>query len=96
VKSYCTKLVEANKGVGLDGRGVRVSGPVRGPGFPFLHEEVVASLPSWGVGAPIPGVRIEIGNEVLRGEWEGGEPIAAQEKQQGVGDGLHMQGCPLL
>jgi len=45
--------------------------------FPFLHKEVAAAPPLLGVFAPFRGLKPVLDQEVLRGDWNGGEPVRA-------------------
>jgi len=82
------ELVEAHKRVRFEGGAVWVSVRTRRGLVPFLHEEVVALELELGVGASRRGLGVVIDEQVLRGDWEGAEPVGAQEKEHGGGLGF--------
>jgi len=74
--------------VRLKGGVVWVSGQVRCGLFPFLHLEVFALEFQLRVGAARRGLGLVFNEQVLGGDWEGAEPVGAQEKQHGVWEGV--------
>ena len=74
------EFVEAHERVGLQRGLVWVPGRVWSGLVPFFHEEVLALKFKLRVGATRGGLREELAEQVLRGDWEGVEPIRAQEE----------------
>jgi len=73
-----------------------VSSRVRRSLLPFLHEEIPALELELGVGAARGGLGIVIDKQVLGGDWEGTEPVRAQEEQHRVGEGVEGDVGPVL
>ena len=80
----------------LERRAVGVSSRVRRSLLPFLHEEVLALELELGVGAAPGGLGIVIDKQVLGGDWEGTEPVRAQEEPHRVGEGVEGEVGPVL
>jgi len=75
------ELVEAHEWVRFERGRIGVSSQVRSGLVPFLHEEVLALEFELGVGAARGGLGVVVGEQMLRGNWEGREPLGAQYKQ---------------
>ena len=48
--------------------------------FPFFPETVEAALLELSVGVALKVVGVELGQEVVRDDWEGGNPVSGHEK----------------
>jgi len=81
VEAARRELVKAHERMGLYRGLVWVSGRVRCGLVPLFHEEVLAFKLRLRVGAARGGLRIEVGKQVLGGDWEGIKPIRAQEEK---------------
>jgi len=90
------EFVKAHERVGLQRGAEGVPGWVWSGPVPFFHEEVLALEFKRPVGAARGGLRVEVGNEVLGGDWEGIEPIGAQKEQHPVGQGVKGEVGPVL
>jgi len=82
--------------VRLERGAVRVPGHVWQGLVPFFHEEVFAFELELGVAAAWRGLRVELAEQVLGGNWEGTKPIGAQEEQYGVREGVQGEVGPVL
>jgi len=70
-------LVKAHERVGPQRELVRVSSGIWGGHVPFFHEEVHALEFKQGVGAAPGGLGVVVGEQMLRGNGEGSEPVRA-------------------
>jgi len=96
VETARDELVEAHERVGLQRGAERVPGRFWSGPVPFFHEEVLALEFKLRVGAAQGGIRIEVANEVLGGDWEGVKPVLAQKEQHRVGEGVEGEVGPVL
>jgi len=80
------ELVETHDGVRFEGSAVQVPGRVRGSSLPLFYHDVMTTWIEWRVGAPLRRLRVDIAEQLLGGNREGGEPIRAQKEKHHVGD----------
>jgi len=90
------EFVETHEGVMFERGGAWVPRWRGATGLPFLHESVAATPPELRVGTPFRGLWVGLGQEMLRGNWEGGEPVRAQQESHRVRDRIWREVGPVL
>ena len=82
--------------MGFERGAVWVPGRIRRRLVTFLHEQVFAFEFQLGVGGTLEGLGVGLAEYVLGGDWKWAEPIAAQEEEHGLREGVEGDVGPVF